>query len=144
MAKNKTEFTNENVQQFIDAVDNTQKKQDSLQLITLMEEITGEKARMWGPTIVGFGEYEYKYASGHGGSAPVLGFSPRKAAFSLYVFTGLKEHEHLLDGLGKFTKGKACIYVKKMEDINTDVLIKLMKESIAYVENKFQRITPTN
>ena len=144
MAKNKTEFTNENVQQFIDAVDNTQKKQDSLQLITLMEEITGEKARMWGPIIVGFGEYEYKYASGHGGSAPVLGFSPRKAAFSLYVFTGLKEHEHLLDGLGKFTKGKACIYVKKMEDINTDVLIKLMKESIAYVENKFQRITPTN
>ncbi|MBA5792517.1 MULTISPECIES: DUF1801 domain-containing protein [unclassified Flavobacterium] len=144
MAKNKTEFTNENVQQFIDAVENTQKKQDSLQLITLMEEITGEKARMWGPTIVGFGEYEYKYASGHGGSAPVLGFSPRKAAFSLYVFTGLKEHEHLLDGLGKFTKGKACIYVKKMEDINTDVLIKLMKESIAYVENKFQRITPTN
>lgn len=144
MAKNKTEFTNESVQQFIDAVDNTQKKQDSLQLITLMEEITGEKARMWGPTIVGFGEYEYKYASGHGGSAPVLGFSPRKAAFSLYVFTGLKEHEHLLDGLGKFTKGKACIYVKKMEDINTDVLIKLMKESIAYVENKFQRITPTN
>lgn len=144
MAKNKTEFTNENVQQFIDAVANTQKKQDSLQLITLMEEITGEKARMWGPTIVGFGEYEYKYASGHGGSAPVLGFSPRKAAFSLYVYTGLKEHEHLLDGLGKFTKGKACIYVKKMEDINTDVLIKLMKESIAYVENKFQRITPTN
>ena len=88
---------------------------------------------MWGPSIIGFGSYHYKYASGHEGDAPLIGFSPRKAAFSLYVFSPTQENEQLLDGLGKFKMGKACIYVKKLSDLNLDALEKLCKYSIAYL-----------
>lgn len=140
MAKNKTEFTDKNVDDFLQTVENEQKRKDSYELIALMEKITGEKAKMWGPSIVGFGNYHYKYESGHEGNAPLVGFSPRKTAISLYVFTGLQEHEHLLENLGKFTMGKACIYVKKLADINLNVLTVLMKHSIDYVSTKYTRI----
>jgi hypothetical protein len=140
MAKNKTENTNEDVIAFINAVESEQKRKDSHSLIALMSEISGEQPKMFGPTIVGFGNYHYKYDSGHEGTAPLLGFSPRKAAFSLYVFTGLEEHAHLLNGLGKFTMGKACIYVKKLSDINEGTLIKLMEASIEYITQKYTRI----
>ena len=140
MAKNKTEFTNQSVADFLQTVENEQKRNDSYELIALMEQLTGEKAKMWGPTIVGFGNYHYKYESGHEGNAPLVGFSPRKAAISLYVFTGLQEQEHLLGNLGKFTMGKACIYVKKLADINLDVLTNLMNHSIDYVSTKYNRI----
>lgn len=138
MAKNKTIDTDENVLDFIEKnVNSPQKKADSLRLIDTMSEITGYPPRLWGPGIIGFGSYHYRYESGHEGDAPRLGFSPRKAAFSLYVFTGLPEHEHLLTGLGKFTMGKACIYVKKLEDIDMTVLIKLMKASLDYLKKKY-------
>lgn len=140
MAKNKTEFTDKNVDDFLQTVENEQKRKDSYELIALMEKITGEKAKMWGPTIVGFGNYHYKYESGHEGNAPLVGFSPRKTAISLYVFTGLQEHEHLLENLGKFTIGKACIYVKKLADINLKILTGLMNHSIDYVTTKYTRI----
>jgi len=140
MAKNKTEFTDKNVDDFLQTVENEQKRKDSYELIALMEKLTGEKAKMWGSTIVGFGNYHYKYESGHEGNAPVVGFSPRKTAISLYVFTGLQEHEHLLENLGKFTMGKACIYVKKLADINLDALTILMNRSIDYVTTKYTRI----
>lgn len=141
MAKNKTTFTEESVLQFIDEVENEQKRKDSLQLMKWMEEVSGEKARMWGPTIIGFGEYFYKYESGHEGSAPLLGFSPRKSAFSLYVFTGLDEHKDLLEDLGKFTTGKACIYVKKLSDLNEKNLKELMQFTINYMSNKFVKLS---
>jgi hypothetical protein len=140
MAKNKTENTNEDVIAFINAVESEQKRKDSHSLIALMSEISGEQPKMFGPTIVGFGNYHYKYESGHEGTAPLLGFSPRKAAFSLYVFTGLEEHAHLLNGLGKFTMGKACIYVKKLSDIDEGTLIRLMEASIEYITQKYTRI----
>lgn len=140
MAKNKTGFTNESVTDFIENVENEQKRKDSYALIQLMEEISGEPARMWGPSIIGFGNYHYKYASGHEGNAPILGFSPRKSAVSLYAFTGLAEHEHLLEGLGKFTKGKACIYIKKLADIDEAVLKNLMKETIDYISAAYTRV----
>ncbi len=140
MANVKTTFTNVNVTDFLESLTNEQMKQDSYYLISLMEKVTGVPAEMFGPTIVGFGQYHYQYESGHKGDAPILGFSPRKAAISLYVFTGLQEHEHLLDGLGKFKTGKACIYAKKMSDINEDVLIKLMKASIDFISERYQRI----
>jgi hypothetical protein len=133
MAENKTKPTDEKVLDFIEHfVDAEKKKKDSLALIEFFSQHTGEPAVMWGPSIIGFGSYHYKYASGHEGDAPLIGFSPRKAAISLYVFTGLDEHLHLLDNLGKFTKGKACIYVKKLEDIDLDELAKLVKVTIAY------------
>lgn len=140
MTKNKTEFTDKNVDDFLQKLESEQKRKDSYELIALMEKITGEKAKMWGSTIVGFGNYHYKYESGHEGNAPLIGFSPRKTAISLYVFTGLQEHEHMLENLGKFTMGKACIYVKRLTDINLDALTGLMNHSIDYVSTKYNRI----
>lgn len=142
MAKVKTQFTADDVYAYIDEIDNEQKKKDSLALIELMEEATGEPAIMFGPSIIGFGQYHYVYPTGHQGDAPLLGFSPRKAAISLYVFTGCEEHKHLLEGLGKFKMGKACIYIKKLEDINIDVLKNMMKESIAFISDKYERVYP--
>lgn len=107
-----------------------------------MEEATGEKAKMFGPTIIGFGQYHYKYPTGHEGDAPLLGFSPRKAAISLYVFTGCEEHKHLLENFGKYKMGKACIYVKKLSDVNIDVMKNMMKESIDFISEKYTRINP--
>jgi len=138
MAKNKTTETNADVFEFINTfADTEQKKKDSYELVELMKKISGHEPKMWGPSIIGFGSYHYKYDSGHEGDAPVLGFSPRKAAISLYVFTGLEEHEHMLKDLGKFKMGKACIYAKKLSDINQDQLKELMKETIKFIENKY-------
>jgi len=140
MATLKTSFTDEDVASFIESVDNEQKRKDSYALISLMEKATGEKAKMFGPTIVGFGRYHYKYDSGHEGDAPLLGFSPRKAAISLYVYSGGKQQDELLKSLGKYKMGKACIYVKKLSDINLDVLEDMMKDSIQFTSEKYQRV----
>ncbi len=138
MAKTKTAETTKDVGDFIrEFVDSEQKRDDSYELIRLMEEVSGFEAKMWGPSIIGFGTYHYKYASGHEGDAPILGFSPRKAAISLYVFSGDPEHEYLLEDLGKFKMGKACIYAKKLSDINEEALIKLMQASIEWVKEKY-------
>lgn len=135
MAKNKTTATEVHVIDFINSyVDNEQKKADSLQLIALMSEWSGFEPKMWGPTIIGFGSYHYKYASGHEGDAPLIGFSPRKAEFSLYVFSATEENKHLLDNLGKFKMGKACIYIKKLSDINIDALKKICEATFDYLE----------
>ena len=138
MAKNKTAETGKSVTGFIkEFTDSEQKQKDSHELIKLMKAATGFEPKMWGPSIIGFGNYHYKYDSGHEGDAPLLGFSPRKAAISLYVFTGLEEHKHLLEGLGKFKMGKACIYVNKLSDIDQQKLKKLMKASIKYLKEKY-------
>jgi len=135
MAKNKTTETEVNVTDFINSyVDNEQKKADSFRLIELMREWSGFEPKMWGPTIIGFGSYHYRYKSGHEGDAPVIGFSPRKAEFSLYVYSPIEECKALLDDLGKFKIAKVCIYVKKLSDINIETLEKLSKISIAYVK----------
>ncbi|WP_299117967.1 DUF1801 domain-containing protein [uncultured Winogradskyella sp.] len=134
MAKNKTVETEKDVIEFINSyVDNDLKKADSLQLIELLTKWSGFEPKMWGPTIIGFGSYHYKYTSGHEGDAPLLGFSPRKTAFSLYVYSPTEEHKPLLDDLGKFKMGKACIYVKKLSDINIEALKKISLASIAYL-----------
>ena len=134
MAKNKTVKTKASVIDFINSyVENDQKKADSFQLIELMREWSGFEPDMWGPTIVGFGSYHYKYASGREGDAPLIGFSPRKAAFSLYVYSPVEEHKHFLDDLGKFKMGKACIYVKRLSDINIVTLEKMCKATIVYL-----------
>jgi len=135
MAKNKTTETEVKVVDFINSyVDKEQKRTDSFQLIELMREWTGFEPRMWGPTIIGFGRYHYKYASGHEGDAPILGFAPRKPQFSLYVYSKTEKSDELLKDLGKFKMGKACIYVKKLEDIDISVLKGLSMETIKYLE----------
>lgn len=138
MAKTKTTETTANVAEFIDSFANTeQKRQDSYELLKIMRNITGFEPKMWGPSIIGFGSYHYKYESGHEGDAPLVGFSPRKAEFSLYAFTGLREHEHLLQNLGKFKVGKVCIYFKRLSDINQNELKKLIKTTIKYLHIKY-------
>lgn len=138
MAENKTKATGEDVIAFIHSFANSpQKIQDSLDLIQLMEKASGHKAHMWGPSIVGFGSYHYKYASGHEGDAPLLGFSPRKAAISLYVFTGLLKHKDILANLGKFKMGKACIYINKLSDINIEELNKVMRHAIDWLNETY-------
>jgi len=140
LATLKTIYNDHAVADFIAQLDDAQKRSDSIHLITLMQKITGVEARMFGKDIIGFGEYHYVYASGHEGSAPLLAFSPRKAALSLYIYAGAEQGEQLLEGLGKFKMGKACIYAKKISDLNEEVLLSLMDHTVAYVSQKYQRI----
>lgn len=136
MAKNKTNETTINVTDFINTyVFDEQKKADSFELIKLMQAWSGFEAKMWGPTIVGFGSYHYKYASGHEGDAPLIAFSPRKAAFSLYIISNGKQHTKLLNLLGKYKMAKACIYIKKLADIDLSVLEKICKITLAQQKN---------
>ena len=131
----KTKYTDISVSDFINTyVDKEEKKQDSFRLIELMQKWSGCAPKMWGPTIIGFGNYHYKYASGHEGDAPLIGFSPRKAEFSLYVTVPDQEHTDLLKDLGKFKMGKSCIYFKKLADLNLDVLEQLSKSTIQYLQ----------
>jgi hypothetical protein len=139
MSELKTKQTTVDVSEFIHAfADTEQKRQDSFALIELMQEITGFEPKMWGPSIIGFGSYHYKSdRSKQEGDWPLIGFSPRKAAISLYVFTGSEAHEHLLQNLGKFKRGAACIYVKKLSDINLQALRILINETIAFLKEKY-------
>ncbi len=140
MAELKTQKNDASVTEFINEfTDSEQKRLDSFELLKLMQDFTGFEPKMWGASIIGFGSYHYKSErSRQEGDWPLVGFSPRKAAISLYVFTGSEEHEYLLEGLGKFTRGKGCIYVKKLSDINQDVLKKIMKMTIDFLQTKYK------
>ncbi|KKP51263.1 MAG: hypothetical protein A2281_09265 [Bacteroidetes bacterium RIFOXYA12_FULL_38_20] len=139
MAEIKTKQTNADVHEFINSFANTeQKRKDSFELVKLMQDISGFEPKMWGPSIIGFGSYHYKSdRSSQQGDWPLIGFSPRKAAISLYVYTGNSQHEHLLKNLGKFKMGKACIYIKKLSDIDLNELKNLIRESISFLEFKY-------
>jgi hypothetical protein len=134
-AKNKTTETKVSVRDFIKTfVDKEEKRQESFHLVDLMREWSGFEPKMWGPTIIGFGSYHYKYASGHEGDAPLIGFSPRKAEFSLYVTDPRRDNKELLDKLGKFRMGKVCIYFKRLADLNLDTLEKLCKANMRFTK----------
>ncbi len=138
MAELKTKQTNADVHEFINTnADTDQKRSDSFELLKLMQDFTGYEPKMWGASIIGFGSYHYKSErSRQEGDWPLVGFSPRKAAISLYVYTGSQEHEHLLKNLGKFKMGKACIYIKKLSDIDQNALKNLMKATIDFLKSK--------
>lgn len=139
MAENKTQPTRADVTEFINSfADTEQKRKDSFELIKIMQELSGHEPKMWGPSIIGFGKYHYKSErSSQQGDWPLIGFSPRKAAISLYIYTGDPSHEYLLSDLGKFKMGKACIYVKKLSDINPDALKKLIRETLHFMKEKY-------
>lgn len=141
MAETKTKETKADVHEFINNfADTEQKRQDSFELLKLMQEVSGYAPKMWGPSIIGFGSYHYKYDSGHEGDAPLVGFSPRKAAISLYVYSGYlgcSEQDNWLKDLGKFKMGKSCIYVKKLSDINQDTLKALITTTISFLNKKY-------
>jgi hypothetical protein len=140
MAELKTKQTNEDVRDFILAfADSEQKRNDSFEILDFLQETTGFEPKMWGPSIIGFGSYHYKSErSRQEGDWPLVGFSPRKAAISLYVYSGAPEQEYLLEGLGKFKMGKACIYIKRFSDVNQDVLRKLVTETINYLRARYK------
>jgi hypothetical protein len=141
MTELKTKQTNADVKEFISSfADTEQKRQDSFMLLKLMQDFTGFKPKLWGSSIIGFGSYHYKSErSRQEGDWPLVGFSPRKAAISLYVFTGSPEHGYLLKNLGKFKMGKACIYIKKLSDINLEALKNLMRETIDFLQSKYSK-----
>src|ERR1700761_8160626 len=118
--------------EFIESVDHPKKREDAYKLLDLFTETTGFEAKMWGPSIIGFGSYHYKYESGHEGDAPLVGFSPRKAKISLYFATGDTKRDELLKNFGKHTSGKACVYINKVADINEEVLKELIHQSITF------------
>ena len=142
MAEIKTKQTEADVVAFINAFTETeQKRADSFELIRLMKEFTGYEPKMWGETMIGFGKYHYKSErSTQEGDWLLVGFSPRKAAISLYVYSGYPEHEYLLKDLGKFKMGKACIYIKKLSDINIPALKILVNETIKFLETRYGKL----
>lgn len=143
MAQNKTIYTDADVFEFIEnTVDSEQKRSDSLRLLEIFSEMIGVQPRMWGPSIIGFGTYHYKYESGHEGDAPILGFSPRKSAISLYVYSDTEKSNDALKRLGKYKMGKACIYVKKLADIDEEVLKEITKENIDFVKERYATSSP--
>ncbi len=140
MAELKTKVGDADVLAYIDgaAAADPKKREDSLELLDMMRRLSGCEARLWGSSIIGFGSYHYKSErSRQEGDWPLIGFSPRKAAFSLYVYTGLEEHAPLLEGLGKFTMGKACIYAKRLSDLNRPALERLITETLGYMRSHY-------
>ncbi len=140
MAELKTKQNDEDVNEFIDAFANTeQKKKDSHELVKLMRDVSGFEPKMWGPSIIGFGQYHYKSErSSQEGDWLMIGFSPRKAAISLYVYSGCAGQDDMLKELGKFKMGAACIYVNKLSDVNIEVLKKLMKTTIDHLQKRWE------
>lgn len=132
MATNKTTETQDSVTDFINAVENEAKRKDAFELLKILQEATGFEPKMWGPSIIGFGSYHYKYASGHEGDAPLAGFSPRKAAMTVYFYLPEEKKEEFLSKLGKHTSSKACIYIKKLADIDIEILKKIVLLSMEY------------
>jgi hypothetical protein len=131
MAKNKTTETNESTTDFINTfVEDETKRNDAFELIKIMQEVTHFEPKIWGPSIIGFGSYHYKYASGHEGDVPLVGFSPRKAAISLYINVPTENRDELLSKLGKHKASKGCIYVKKIADIDIEVLKNMISLSL--------------
>ena len=134
MADNKTQKNEQSVVDFLNGVEDEQKRRDSFAVMELMKEVTGEEPAMWGDSIVGFGSYQYRYASGREGDSPLTGFSPRKQNLTLYITSGFEQYEDLLDDLGKFKTGKSCLYLKRLQDVDLDVLRELVRQSVALME----------
>ena len=142
MSDLKTRPTDASVEAFLEAVDDEQKRSDARVVAGIMAEITGSTGVMWGSSIVGFGTYHYRYASGREGDFLETGFSPRKRALTLYVMAGFSEYEDLLGRLGKHTTGKSCLYVRRLADVDLDVLRDLLKRSVTYIRQKYSSTGP--
>ncbi|HKS10924.1 MAG TPA: DUF1801 domain-containing protein [Pyrinomonadaceae bacterium] len=129
-AEAKTKPTKASVTQFINKIPDAGRREDCFAIAKMMEEITGSKPVMWGPAIIGFGTFSYKYASGHEGDWPIAAFSPRKTDLTVYLTIGFEKYEELLGKLGKHRKSKSCLYIKRLSDVHVPTLKKLIKVSI--------------
>lgn len=137
MAENKTKATKASVEEFIAAVPSERKRKDAETLLELFKELTGEEPRMWGPSIIGFGQYHYKYESGREGDMLLAGFSPRKTALTLYMMAGFERYDEYLSKLGKFKTGKSCLYINKLADVDMDVLSNMIVASMKAIKEKY-------
>ena len=133
MAELKTKVNDQPVLDFLNRIENDSRRQDCLTVMQLMQEVTGEAPRMWGESIVGFGSYHYRYASGREGDWMEVAFSPRKQNLTLYMMGGFEGYEDLRGQLGKIKNGKGCLYVNKLADINLDVLREMVKQSVDHL-----------
>lgn len=137
MGQNKTVPTPQKVAEFIAGIEDKTKQSDCRELMKLMSEITGHRAKMWGTSIVGYGNYHYRYASGREGDFFLTGFSPRKQALTIYIISGFGINPELMGKLGKYKTSKSCLYVKKLDDLDRSVLTQLVEESVAYMREKY-------
>lgn len=137
MDEPKMKETDQSVIEFIEQIDHPRKKAEAYQLLNLFTETTGYEGKMWGPSIIGFGQYHYTYESGREGDAPLVGFSPRKAKVSLYFSSEAPEREGLLADFGKHTTGKSCVYINKIADIEINILIKLINMTVDFVRQTY-------
>ena len=130
MAEMKTKPTGASVEKFLNQVSDETRREDCFKVAQIMEEITGEKPVMWGPSIVGFGSYHYKYASGRVGDWPIAAFSPRKKDLTIYIMPGVQQYGELMEKLGKHSSAKSCLYIRRLSDVHVPTLKKLIRESV--------------
>lgn len=138
MAELKTKRNKGDVEAYLKSVENEKKRQDSLTIMELMKEVTGEEPEMWGESIVGYGTYHYKYVSGREGDWFLTGFAPRKQNLTLYIMAGFEQYDALLEKLGKYKTGKSCLYINKLEDVDQDVLRELVLQSVKHMKQTNQ------
>jgi hypothetical protein len=138
MAALKTKETDQSIVDFIEQIDHDRKKKEAYTLLEIIKEVSGEEAKMWGPSIIGFGKYRYVYESGREGEWMLTGFSPRKAKHSLYIMSGFGRFDELMSQLGKHKTGKSCLYVNKLDDIDLEVLKELIAASIEAVKDRYK------
>lgn len=134
MAELKTKPTDQSVEDFLNTIPDEQKRADAFAILKLMKQVTRAEPQLWGSSIVGFGRYHYKYASGREGDWPLVSFSPRKQNLTLYIMAGFAGHDDLLKKLGKFKTGKACLYINKLADVDVPTLKELVKQSVKHMQ----------
>jgi len=137
-AENKTKATKQSVATFLNGIDDKDKRADAKKVAAIMQKVTGAKAAMWGSSIVGFGQYHYKYESGREGDFMLAGFAPRKKALTIYIMAGFKLYDSLMKKLGKYKTGKSCLYVKRLSDIDEKVLAQLIDKSVQYMRKNYE------
>jgi hypothetical protein len=137
MAKNKTIETNKSVAGFVATIKDQQKRKDCSVLVELLSDHTGLEPKMWGPSIVGFGSYHYKYESGREGDMPLVGFSPRASAIVFYLSSRFEMRDELLKKLGKHKTGGGCVYIKTLADIDTGILMNMVKKAIQHTKKQY-------
>jgi len=137
MSSSKTTETTASVEDFINAVENDQKRKDSQELIAMMRKITGAEPRMWGASLVGFDQYHYKYASGREGDFFITGFSPRKTALTVYIMPGFEDYEEKMARLGPHKTGKSCLYLKNLDAVDRGVLEEIIQDSVEAMRKKY-------
>jgi len=138
MAENKTKATRASVTEFMNSIEDPRKRADARKVAAMMRRVTGKRAKMWGSSIVGYGTYHYRYASGREGDFMVAGFSPRKQALAVYIMAGFGRYDALMSKLGKYKTGKSCLYIKRLSDVDEEVLENLIAESVRYMHKNYE------